>query len=348
MDLSLYCPEYGFYEKESDRIGRRGDYFTSVSVGAVFGELLAFQFAEWIETGRAEKGGAKAEQRAQVIESGGHDGRLARDILGWFRRERPELFSRIEYFLIEPSPLRRQWQRETLADFTKKITWVSDLGSLPASNDDYRVMFSNELLDAMPVHRLGWDARENRWFEWGVTVRDSKFVWAPMIAPKTEPIWRDQVSRIVHYGLPDGFVLECCPAADRWWDSAARALGRGKLLALDYGLTTHDLLAPERKNGTLRGYRGHQISSDVLASPGEQDLTAHVNFTSLQTIGEAAGLRTECMLTQEAFLMPILEKVLNHPVQTCVWTESQKRQLMTLTHPSFMGRQFRVLMQGRG
>src|SRR5205085_2631449 len=100
MELALYCPVYGYYEKEADTIGRRGDYYTSVSVGSLFGELLAFQFAEWLEQCGVTKG---AERQTQIVEAGAHDGKLAADILHWLREYRSELFNRLEYWILEPS-----------------------------------------------------------------------------------------------------------------------------------------------------------------------------------------------------------------------------------------------------
>jgi len=170
MELALYCPDCGFYEKENDTIGRRGDFYTSVSIGSLFGELLAFQFASWLAergTGNAGRG----TSQMQIIEAGAHDGWLASDILNWLRLRRAALFEQIEYCIVEPSTRRQERQRETLAGFAPRVRWIADAGSPvddsrgAVSNPQFNgVIFSNELLDAMPVHRLGWDARrrENR------------------------------------------------------------------------------------------------------------------------------------------------------------------------------------------
>jgi len=125
-------------------------------------------------------------------------------------------------------------------------------------------------------------------------------------------------------------------------------LGRGKLLTLDYGFTADESLAPERKDGTLRGYRGHRLSSDVLADPGGQDITAHVNFTVLKAAGESAGLRTEGFMTQAQFLTRIATQILGSEGLFGEWTGQRTRQFQTLTHPEHLGRAFRVLVQGRG
>src|SRR5215472_13089530 len=105
MELALYCPNLGYYEIKADNVGRRGDFYTSVSVGSLFGELLAYQFVEWREAIKPPK--------FHIVEAGAHNGQLAKDILAWLRSNRPSLFEKLEYVIVEPSPLRQQWQRET-------------------------------------------------------------------------------------------------------------------------------------------------------------------------------------------------------------------------------------------
>src|SRR5207244_4358207 len=126
--------------------------------------------------------------------------------------------------------------------------------------------------------------------------------------------------------LPDQFTIEISPAAEQWWRRAAEALGCGKLLTLDYGLTAEELLGPQRKNGTLRAFTKHHLSADLLARPGEQDLTAHVNFSALQTAGEAAGLKTEAFETQEQFLNRIAARVWLSTSGFGEWSPAKTRQ----------------------
>jgi SAM-dependent MidA family methyltransferase len=358
MELALYCPVYGYYEKEEDTIGRRGDYYTSVSVGSLFGELLAFQFAGWFGPGEP---GAEA---VEIVEAGAHRGELAGDILRWVRRQRPELFHRLTYWIVEPSDRRRQWQQKALADLAGKVRWAAALSEIatpaafhlnagrPASLESasvQRIIFANELLDALPVHRLGWDAKARAWFEWGVALRQGRFVWTQIsgdISGLAQHASLAALAPQLATLLSDGFTVEVCPAAKDWWRLAASVLGRGKLLTIDYGLTADEFLAPERKDGTLRGYHRHQLSSDVLANPGAQDITAHVNFTAIQAAGELAGLQTEAFLTQAQFLTQIAAGAWEAEGSFGDWTAQRTRQFQTLTHPEHLGRAFRVLVQG--
>jgi SAM-dependent MidA family methyltransferase len=348
MELALYCPVYGYYEREQDTPGRAGDYYTSVSVGSLFGELLALQFAEWLEAilrleDPAPRSGAPGG-RVGLIEGGAHDGQLALDVLGFLRQRRPELLARAEYWIVEPSPRRRAWQERRLAEFGPKVRWVTQLGELPRGLRG--VLFSNELLDAMPVHRFAWDARERHWLEWGVSLEGERFVWAKMLKSPLAPLMSGQWEHLLP-ALPDGFILDTAPAAEAWWREAAKVLDQGRWLTIDYGLSAGELFAPERREGTLRAYTRHAQSADVLACPGAQDLTAHQNFSALQAAGQAAGLETETFTTQEKFLTRIAARVWEGKAAFGEWTSARTRQFRTLTHPELLGRAFRVLVQRR-
>lgn len=338
MERALYCPKLGYYEIKKDSVGRRGDFYTSVSVGGLFGQLLAFQFVQWLEEFKAETTPLK------IVEAGAHGGQLAGDILTWIKEHRPELFERLEYGILEPSASRQEWQRENLEGFRGKAVWHSGFDSLSPFDG---VLFCNELLDAFPVRRLGWDAKNQRWFEWGVAIGNGGFVWGKIeLAGDILPSFILTIPASLLEVLPDEYTVEVCPAAEGWWSSAAKCLKHGKLLAVDYGLTDEELFSPSRKNGTLRGYLRHQFADDVLADPGEQDLTAHVHFSAIQRAGEAAGLKTEIFSTQSKFLTRILEKTLKDKTLG-VWTSARGRQFQTLTHPEHLGRAFRVLAQAR-
>jgi len=340
MELALYCPKHGYYETKKDNPGRRGDFYTSVGVGEVFGGLLAFQFAGWFESLDPQSA------TLNLVEAGAHDGKLAADILGWLRRNRPELFRQVNFWLIEPSVQRQAWQKGTLKDFAPQVQWCNSLDDLKLGTQNSKssgIIFSNELLDAMPVHRFGWDAAKNSWFEWGVAVDGEKFVWTKIQTPDARPLTLDPGLLAV---LPDGYIVETGPQAEHWWRQAAGILDRGKLMAIDYGLATDELISPDRARGTLRAYYRHHASEDVLANVGEQDLTAHVNFSAVQAAGKSAGLKTECFETQSQFLTRILRNALKTG-SIGKWTPAQARQFQTLTHPEHLGHAFRVLVQAK-
>jgi SAM-dependent MidA family methyltransferase len=213
------------------------------------------------------------------------------------------------------------------------------------------VLFCNELLDAMPVHRIGWDPDLGQWFEWGVELSGGRFCWTRLSQPATaRPKWEDAIPVFPPEflaALPDGFTFEVCPRGIEWQRQAAHALTAGRLVVMDYGYTFGELLASWNREGTLRAYSRHLSRHDVLAAPGDQDITADIDFTALQAAGEAAGLTTEALVSQETFLTRIAQAVWTAPCSSSLWkwTKAQTRQFQTLTHPDHLGRAFRVLVQ---
>ena len=332
MDMALYHSEYGYYERDID-IGRHGDFFTSVSVGNMFGELLGYQFADWL--GQLPEG-----MPPQIVEAGAHDGQLTKDVLQYLQAHHPRLFGQVRYLIVEPSARRQERQRKHLADFAEHVVWINGLQDVKRRHFN-GVIFSNELLDAMPVHRFGWDAKEKKWFEWGVGIEGDAFAW--------RKIW-DTTFKTHHPELdavlPDGYVVEVSSAAKKWWHEAAEALHRGWLVTVDYGLSMEEVFSPSRKNGTVRAYHQHRVSEDVLGRPGEQDITAHVNFSTIKKVGEDSGLFTEYYHTQSKFLTDILARAAKSG-SFGEWNAARTRQFQTLTHPEHLGRTFRVLVQAR-
>ena len=339
MELALYCPVYGYYEVKRDNPGRRGDFYTNVSVGGLFGQMLAFQFAEWLEEIKTLN---PQLSTFNLIEAGAHDGQLAKDILKWLQSSRPKLFEQIQHVIIEPSARRQEWQKEKLTEFAPQVRWFTCFEDLKLKTQNSKlagVVFSNELLDAMPVHRFGWDAVKKEWFEWGVILEGEKFIWEKIPNPQF-PICNPQLEAV----LPDGYTIETCPAAENWWHEAASVLECGRLVTIDYGYTTDEMFLPGRPCGTLRAYFRHHASNDLLANAGEQDLTAHVNFSAIQSVGESAGLKTDDFFTQSQFLTQIFGKAEKSLGE---WNAHRTRQFQTLTHPEHLGRAFRVLIQSR-
>ena len=339
MELALYCPHVGYYERKPDTIGRRGDFYTSVSTGNLFGELLAFQFAEWLEQLQL------ANHELHLIEAGAHDGKLAADILCWLQKNRPSLFARLAYLILEPSAVLQALQQQTLREFPN-VRWLdSKLKTLNSKLSG--ITFSNELLDAFPVHRLGWDAQAKQWFEWGVTLVNERFAWQRMPEPIHDSRFTIHAPLELLEILPDGYILEVSPAAESWYRDAAAMLKAGTIVTIDYGLSAEELFTPLRSHGTLRAYHHHRVSDDLLANVGEQDLTAHVNFAALQTIGEQTRLQTESFQAQSRFLTKTAEAMWKNSTASGDWTPAQTRQFQTLTHPEHLGRAFRVLVQAR-
>ena len=147
--------------------------------------------------------------------------------------------------------------------------------------------------------------------------------------------------------LPDGYVIEYGEEAARWWRQAAKSIDQGWLMTLDYGFTAGSAILPERVGGTLRGYRRHQVTHDLLSNPGQQDLTAHVHFERLRITGESCGLRTEFFGSQERFLVYAMQELGSAGQEALMQNADRLRQFKTLIHPDHFGHSFQVLVQSR-
>jgi SAM-dependent MidA family methyltransferase len=341
MELALYAPGLGYYERQPKRVGIDGDFYTSVRVGPLLGELLGSYF------GRLS---AELNLPFVLVEAGAHDGRLAADVLGHLQKWQPQHGP--DLWLVEPSKDRRLWQQQTLKEFLPRVHWVHDLEQLAQSFPDgiSGIFYSNELLDAFPVHRLSWSRDRKEWQVFGVAESSHGFEWRMFASDglSIDSSLYPHIPNDLAEVLPDGFVTEICPMATTWWSSAARLLRVGRLLTMDYGLESEEFLAPQRARGTLRTYLRHQVGDRLLENPGEQDLTADVDFDKIQRAGETNGLTTFFSGSQRLWLTQQMELTLPH-VGTAfpAWDSTRVRQFQTLTHPDHFGRRFRVLEQGK-
>ena len=328
MELALYHPELGYYASGHARIGRGGDFFTNVSVGPLFGRLLARQVAEmWRVLG--------APADFAIIEQGAHAGDLAADVLGGLRAMAPECHEAVRYRIVEPFAKLEARQRERLGALAGKVQWS---GTLEEIRVEAGVHLSNELSDAFPVHLVKWTGGE--WRERVVLDQDGRFVFADGPAPSGD--LREACARIPG-PLPEGYTTEVNLAAAAWIRKVAAVMERGFVLAVDYGLPRHEYYAPTRTTGTLSAYANHRREPAPLARPGEIDLTAHVEFDSLIEAATATGLRLEGFTDQHHFMVGIgadhFADGANAP---------ERRAFQTLMHPQFMGTSFKAVAFSKG
>ncbi len=328
MELALYHPEFGYYASGRARIGRSGDFFTNVSVGPLFGRLLARQVAEMWRTL-----GAPAD--FAIIEQGAHGGDLAADVLGGLRDIFPECHESVRYLVVEPFAKLAARQRERLAAFAGRMKWVRALGDVHVADG---VHLSNELPDAFPVHLVKWSG--GAWREQMVVAQQGRFVFAEGAAPAGA--LREACARIPG-PLPEGYTTEVNLAAAAWIREVAATLQRGFVLAVDYGFPRLEYYAPTRIAGTLSAYANHRRERDPLARPGEIDLTAHVEFDSLIEAATAAGLRLEGFTDQHHFTVGL---GMEHFADGA--NAAERRAFQTLMHPQFMGTSFMVAAFAKG
>jgi SAM-dependent MidA family methyltransferase len=378
MELCLYDPELGYYSRNAGQFGKAGDFYTSSDVHAVFGRLLARQFEEmWRMLG--------SPQPIEILELGPGRGLFAQDVLDWAQKKFPEFFAAMHYSLIERSPALRQRLQETLcrhfvsgkASLTMRSEGlqpvVSGISSDPAAqrqkNEAYGasrgpaegneqapegrknartlppevpiIVFANEFFDALPVEIVSSQGVLR------IAEQNGRFVetWAPATDEELEFLDR--------YGVhpENGERIEVPLIAQRHMTEAAASVQRGFLIAIDYGYTRDELLAGLHR-GTVMAYRQHSASPNPYEAPGEQDITAHVNFTAMAMAAEQQGMETHVLLTQSQFLLGIGEQnQFADAFEECRLPQEHARVVLQLKHlvtPAGMGETFHVLVASKG
>ncbi len=336
MDLALYDPECGYYARAAQRSGRAGDFFTSVDVGPLFGELLEIQIAEMADLLTAACRPPTAD--FDLVEAAAGNARLSADILQASRRRDSTFYNRIRLHLVEASAHARAVARATLGDVADRLVSSSD--SLPPTFTG--VLFANELLDALPVHQvvmrpeglreiyvdvadrqrrsvLDTPERDGaRASAAGVGPRGNKKGGAPLVTFEDSPSTPELSEYFDRLGvrLEPGWRTEINLRAVDWVRNAARRLSRGFMMIIDYGHDARDLYSAGHADGTLTTFVRHVAAGPAdpaaapawLQNPGQQDITAHVDFTSIRAAAEAEGLTTLGFLDQTYFLLGLLER----------------------------------------
>ena len=343
MELCLYEPELGFYSRDVERFGKAGDFYTSSDVHAVFGRLLARQFEEmWQALGRPAQ--------IEILELGPGRGLFARDVLDWSEKKFPQFFQALHYRLVEQSAVLRGRLKSTLGRH-----FESGRASMAAVDLKARritralapetpvIVFANELFDALPVEIF---SRQGKLF---ADFRDGRFVecWQ-----RAEPAELEFLNRYSVAPL-SGERLEISIAGQDYMQEIARIIRRGIFLVIDYGYTQREQIAG-RHRGTLMTLRRHTASAipDPYEAPGEQDITAHVNFTALRAVAEQNGLQVAQLVTQSQFLMGIGEtNQFADAFEECAVPQERAKVALQLKHlitPAGMGEIFQVLAGGKG
>ncbi|MFD1423603.1 class I SAM-dependent methyltransferase [Laceyella tengchongensis] len=334
MQLALYHPEWGYYQTNRTKLGKEGDFFTNAHVGTVMGRVLGRLFRRMVAmTGN--------EEEWVLVEMGAGDGRLMEQVANeWLAQGgKPD---KLHAYLVETSPYHRRLQQERLSLHPVSFHWSRRLEEVPRAK--YSFLYTNELVDAFPVHRI----KKEGGAIWEAYVSKGKNgclseCWFPLKESDDPAVW--ERGRL----LAEGQIAEVSVAAREWLSEVAGWLEKGMLLTIDYGGETEELLA--RREGTLRAYREHRLWTDLYHTPGEMDLTAHVDFTLLRLWGAQLGLRTFACLSQAEFLLRagVLDLLPATPARDPFSAEAKQARAVThLIHPQGMGERFRVLLQGKG
>lgn len=336
MALALYS-KGGYYAKEQQKIGKEGDFYTSSSVHSIFDEMLAEYI--WKRMGFIES------DSKYIVEMGGGTGTLSQHIIGHLIDKKE--VANFKYVLIEASPYHRALQEEKLSPYCSRgsIEFFSTISEAKEQIPQlHGVFFSNELPDAFPVHILCFQGGE--WKEVYVTL-DEKGEFTEKLLLATP----EMVTYCIEHNIPkeEGYRTEINLNSIRWMEDVSSWMEEGTCITIDYGYTTEEYYAPWRNRGTLMCYRNHQAQENPYIMVGEQDITAHINFTDLMETGEKNGLMPLHFLNQGEFLIQsgILEELQSHNARDPFnnKTARKNRAIRQLVMDGEMGRVFKVLVQ---
>ena len=296
MALALYDRQYGYYSSGIVKIGAGGDFFTAASLGKDFGELLAVQFQQMWHN-------LDCPNLFYIVEMGAGNGQLAKDILSFLHNGDCALVEALRYIIVEESPALIETQQQLLQSLNLDLTWQtwSDI----ASDSIVGCFFSNELVDAFPVHLIEKD--RDRLCEVYLSLRDGELsetldvISTENIVKYFEAIGIDLLEK----QYPQGYRTEVNLQAGEWLKTVATKLDRGYVLTIDYGYSADKYYRPARDRGTLQCYYQHRRHANPYANLGYQDITAHVDFTALERQGELCNLTTLGFTQQGLFLMAL-------------------------------------------
>ncbi len=287
MQLALYAPQLGYYSAGNQKFGTGGDFVTAPEISALFGQTLAQQVAQIL-----------ALSRGSIMELGAGTGRLAVHLL--HALEHLDCLPD-QYYILDVSDHLRQVQLEYLQErlspqLLRRVVWLNQLPETFTG-----VVLGNEVLDAIPVHMA--HTKTQGLCERGVMLAEQGLTWSDKPwddAPASGQHLFDEIKKL---SLPTGYISEFCPTANGLIASLALTLERGVILMIDYGFSASEYYHPQRNLGTLMCHYQHYAHTDPLLNIGLQDITAHVNFSSIAYAGVDNGLQLSGFCSQAQFLM---------------------------------------------
>ena len=334
MEMALYHPDHGYYASGKANVGKGGDFFTSVSVGAIYGRILASICREvWERLGRPVE--------FTIVEQGANDGAMAADILRAICGAEDDLSRSLRFLIVEPFEVNRNRQQGKLKELPN-VTWITSLEELPQFTG---IHLSNELLDAFPVDSLRWNG--NDWEEECVESRDGLLDWTSR--PIQDPELQAAAGHLPK-GLSTGFRVEINRGIQPWLSTLQAKLNRGIVLTVDYGQAGQDRYAPHRADGTLLAYQKHERFNDPLPQPGDRDISAQVDFTAFTRSARESGFEILGYSDQHHFLVGAAEPWLRSLGDFSVRSDAAQkdlRALQTLLNPGTMGIQFKAIGLGK-
>jgi SAM-dependent MidA family methyltransferase len=290
MEMALYYPGLGYYTKDSTKIGRAGDFYTSPHLHSIFGAMIGRQMEEmWTIIGNPDI--------FHVVEMGAGMGYLAKDMLEYL--EGKEIFKHLKYTIVEVNPKVRAKQQELLSKFKDNIKWIFSIDEIEPVTGCF---LSNELLDAFPVRLIEVSNNpDNGLKEIYVSIDGDDLVEIKMPCSTEVKTYLNEFD----IKLPEGYKTEVNLKIKDWLIEVTNKLLEGFILTIDYGYPAQDYYSEDRNRGTLLCYYQHQINENPYQNIGEQDLTAHVNFSSLKKWGDELGLKSLGFCSQGTYLVSL-------------------------------------------
>ncbi|HEX9664995.1 MAG TPA: SAM-dependent methyltransferase [Thermodesulfobacteriota bacterium] len=336
MQLALYHQGYGYYSSDRTRIGKEGDYYTSPCVHPAFGEIIGRFIYKVYKT--------LDIQEFTIVEMGAGKGYLALDVLDSIKRDQPEFYSNLNYLMVEISPTLVEEEKSILKDHIRKIKFLNSISEIE-DEEVAGVFISNELLDSFPFHRLKYI--KDNFQEIYVGLVNDQF---------TEILDSLSIIELKNYidrydiEFREGQEVEINLNAGKWLSDVSRVITRGFVLTIDYGFLAPELFNPTRMTGTSKCLYKHSANDDPLTHIGEQDITAHVDFSNLIRVGESVGLNTFKYITQGQFLIDwgILDIVERYSSKDKSSKTSEQKHILAIKNlflPELMGDKFKVLIQ---
>lgn len=334
MDTALYYPELGYYSKPEVTIGRKGDFYTSPHLHPVFGAMIARQLIEmWEILGKPSE--------FHAVEIGAGEGYLSKDILDHLSGRSHDILNSLKFSIIEPFKHFEKKQKDTLGKHKGRIRWFQSIKDMPARING--CIFSNELLDAFPVHIIEMDH--------GLKEVCLDYDGSAFLEIKQDIRTEGLMDYIGQFptGLPQGYRTEINLRIRDWLKEISSILSKGFLMTVDYGYTAKEYYSEERNRGTLLCYHDHQINERPYAHIGEQDLTAHVNFSSLKEWGDDAGLKTLGYTSQGTYLVASgIDEIITELYAGSPDYSAEIKKIKGLIMPEGMGESHMVMVQYKG
>ena len=347
MEMALYDPDHGFYSSDRLRIGREGDFYTSSHLHSVFGAIAARQMMEmWTVMERPES--------FTILEMGAGEGYMCKDILSWLQRPEDMLhvaggegqnaghgfYDHVRYMIVETNPQQMHRQKEHLEDYYGKVSWVADVRNAGSMTG---CIFSNELLDAFPVHRVRMEDTLKEIFidHDGNTFCEQSF---PLSTKELAQYFAD-----AGVTLAPGHTTEVNLRMKNWLSAIAAVLRTGFVFTIDYGYPAEEYFSEDRSRGTLMCYFRHQLSEDIFSHIGEQDITAHVDFSCLKRWGTEMGFQPVGYCNQGTFLLANgIDRDIARLAETSPDYLFELARIKKLFLPQGLGESHKVMIQYKG